>query len=127
MKGPTLLEWRVCVKSGRGCLEVREMGEGAAGRAGKRALGVRREWRKREGYAQGRRALGPALGAGAARDDRSRASAKFENQGGKDPGWSGQKPGPCGSRHQVQSGTEVGSIRPLTNTKWSLTQPTCSN
>lgn len=70
MKGPTLLEWRVCVKSGRGCLEVREMGEGAAGRAGKRALGVRREWRKREGYAQGRRALGPALGAGAARDDR---------------------------------------------------------
>lgn len=70
MKGPTLLEWRVCVKSGRGCLEVREMGEGAAGRAGKRALGVGREWRKREGYTQGRRTLGPALGAGAARDDR---------------------------------------------------------
>lgn len=39
------------------------MGEGAAGRAGKRALGVGREWRKREGYAKGRRALGPALGS----------------------------------------------------------------
>ncbi|XP_017175432.1 immunoglobulin-like and fibronectin type III domain-containing protein 1 isoform X2 [Mus musculus] len=44
----------------------------------------------------------------------SRASAKFENQGGKDPGWSGQKPGPCGSRHQVQSGTEVGSAKRAT-------------
>lgn len=63
MKGPTLLEWRVCVKSGRGCLEVREMGEGAAGRAGKRALGIGREWRKRKRHAKGRRALGPALGS----------------------------------------------------------------
>lgn len=70
MKGPTLLKRRVCVKSGRGCLEVREMGEGAAGWAGKTALGIAREWRKREGHAKGRRALGPALGAGAERDDR---------------------------------------------------------
>ncbi|XP_076797376.1 immunoglobulin-like and fibronectin type III domain-containing protein 1 isoform X3 [Arvicanthis niloticus] len=41
----------------------------------------------------------------------SRTSTKFENQGGKDTGWSGRKPGPCGSRHQVHSGTEVRSAK----------------
>lgn len=44
----------------------------------------------------------------------TRASGKFENQGGKNPGWSGRKPGLCESRHQVQCGTEVGSAKRAT-------------
>lgn len=40
-----------------------------------------------------------------------RASEKCEGQKEKDPGWSGRKPGPCGSRCQAQFGTEVGSAK----------------
>lgn len=36
---------------------------------------------------------------------------KSESQEGKDSGWSGRKPGLCGSGHQVQAGTEVGSAK----------------
>lgn len=43
-------------------LETREMGEGAAGWAGKRALALWRGRWENEGDTRGRRALGPALG-----------------------------------------------------------------
>ncbi|XP_032771454.1 immunoglobulin-like and fibronectin type III domain-containing protein 1 [Rattus rattus] len=41
----------------------------------------------------------------------SRTSMKSGSQEGKDSGWSGRKPGLCGSGHQVQAGTEVGSAK----------------
>lgn len=46
----------------QGLLEAREMGEGAVGWSGKRALGIWRGRWENEGDTRGRRALGPALG-----------------------------------------------------------------
>lgn len=93
MRGPTHPLRRVRVKSGRGCLEVSELGEGAAGRAGKRALGAGRKWRKKEGHTEGWRALGPALRAGVARADRQLLPVC--------PGGVGGAPGVCGTQLEV--------------------------